>query len=224
MSTVELAQPPIAPDTATPWDRRKAAWLVGVPVAWAGLLLFHPTGEGDLVYPIISEQLARWQAVHFGMALFIPLMAYAVLTLTTGVDNVATRVGRVLLPIGAVLYGVFEGILGIGAGALVAHVDELSGSDHAVGAALVEDFFMHSPTFRLLEYSSTLALAGGIIAAAIGLRHARSIGRTALWCLVLAAPLITMHVTPFGPVGLTLFVAAMLLSRRQLLHRTPDAT
>jgi hypothetical protein len=221
MSTVDLAQPVSAPPTTQRWDRRKATWLLGVPIAWAGLLLFHPTGDGNHVYPIISEQLGRWQAVHFGMALFIPLMAYAARTLTTGVDNVAARVGRALLPIGAVLYGLFEGILGIGGGALVAHVDELSGSDHAVGAALVEDFFMRSPSVRLLEYSSTLALAGGIIAAGIGLRHARAIGRTALWCIVLAAPLITMHVTPFGPVGLAFFVAAMLLSRRQLLQRSP---
>jgi hypothetical protein len=200
---------------------RVGALLVGLPVAWATLLLFHPTGEGDLVFPIISDQLGRWQAVHIGMVLFIPLMAYAVRTLTLGVDNLAARVGRALLPIGAVLYGVYEALVGIGTGALVAEVDDLSAADHAAGAALVEDF-MRSPVFRLFEYSGSLALAGGVVATAIGLRHIRAISRTALGLLVLAAPLITMHVPPFGPVGLTFFVLAVLLSRHRLLPAATD--
>lgn len=226
MTTIDLTHPGAATEApaAAParWDRRKAALLLGVPVTWAGLLLFHPTGAGDLVYPIISSQLGRWQAVHIGMALLIPLMAYVVRTLTTGVDNVAARTGRALLPIGAVLYGVYEAMVGLGTGALVAHVDDLSGAEHEVGAALVEDVFMHSPVFKLFEYSGSLALAGGMVATAIGLRHIRAISRTALGLVVLAAPLITMHVPPFGPVGLAFFVLAVLLSRHQLLTAAPD--
>lgn len=222
MTTIERTDPSAGQATGPArWDRRRAALLLGLPVAWAGLLLFHPTGGGNLAYPIISGQLGRWQAVHIGMAIFIPLMAYAVWTLASGLDNVAGRAGRALLPIGAVLYGVYEGMVGMGTGALVAHVDDLSGAEHEVGAALVEDFFMNSPVFRLFEYSGSLTLAGGIIATAIGLRHARRIGRVALWLLVPAALLITVHVPPFGPVGLACFVIAMVLSRRELLTTSP---
>ena len=172
MTTIELAHPSTDP-VAVPvrWDRRKGAILLGVPAAWAVLLFLHPTGDGNLVYPVISGQLGRWQAVHVGMAIFIPLFAYVVWTLTTGVENVAARTARVLLPVGAVVYGLFEGMLGIGAGVLVGHVQDLAGRDQPVGAALVEDFFMRSPIFRLFEYGGTLALGGGIIAAAIALRH-----------------------------------------------------
>ncbi len=218
MTTIERTDPSLrAPASASSWDRRAAALLVGMPIAWAALLLFHPTGDGDVVYPIISSQLERWMAVHAGMAVFIPLLALAGLRLVRGVDGVAARAARVLLPIGAVLYGLFEGILGIGAGALVDHVDDLSGADHAAGAALVEDFFMHSPAFRVLEYGGTLGLGGGLIAAAIALRHARTLSRTAAWLLGVGAVLVTMHVPPFGPVGLALFVTAVLLGRRSLL-------
>ena len=185
--------------------------------AWATLLLFHPTGEGNLVFPIIRDQLGTWQTVHVGMVLFIPLMAYAIRSLTTGIDNLAAHVARVLLPIAAVLYGVYEAMVGIGTGALVAEVEDLSGADHTVGAALVEDF-MRSPMFRIFEYSGSLALAGGVVAAGLALRHARAVSRTALTLLLLAAPLITIHVPPFGPVGLTFFVLAVLLSRQSLLH------
>ena len=218
MTTIELAHPSTDP-VAVPvrWDRRKGAILLGVPAAWAVLLFLHPTGDGNLVYPVISGQLGRWQAVHVGMAIFIPLFAYVVWTLTTGVANVAARTARVLLPIGAVVYGLFEGMLGIGASALVGHVQDLPARDQAVGAALVEDFFMRTPIFRLFEYGGTLALGGGIIAAAIALRHTRAISRTAVALLVVSAPLITAHVPPFGPVGLACFVLAVVLSRRSLL-------
>lgn len=214
MSTTELSRG-AAPATAR-WGRREAALLLGLPLAWAILLLFHPTGEGDLVFPIISTQLGAWQTVHMGMVAFIPLMVYAVWGLTKGIDNVAARVARVLLPIGAVLYGVWEALVGLGTGALVAEVEDLSGADHAVGAALVEDF-MFSPMFRIFENSGSLALAGGVVATAIALRHTRAISRTSLGLLILAAPLITFHVPPFGPVGLALFILAVLLSRHQLL-------
>ena len=196
---------------------KRLALRLGVPAAWAGLLLFHPTGDGEVVFPVISQQLGRWQAVHLGMAVFIPLFAYAVFTLATGINGIAGRIGRVLLPTGAVLYGVYEAALGVGTGALVSHVEDLSGADHAVGAGLVEDYFMQSPIFRFLELSGSLALGGGIIATAIALRHAGLIGRSALWLMVVAVVPITWHVPPFGPVGLLLFVAAMLLSRRSLL-------
>ena len=153
MTTIELAHPSTDP-VAVPvrWDRRKGAFLLGVPAAWAVLLFLHPTGDGNLVYPVISGQLGRWQAVHVGMAIFIPLFAYVVWTLTAGMENVAARTARVLLPVGAVVYGLFEGMLGIGAGALVGHVQDLPAPDQAVGAALVEDFFMRTPIFRLFEY------------------------------------------------------------------------
>ena len=76
---------------------------------------------------------------------------------------------------------------------------------------------MRTPIFRLFEYGGTLALGGGIIAAAIALRHTRAISRTAVALLVVSAPLITAHVPPFGPVGLACFVLAVVLSRRSLL-------
>jgi hypothetical protein len=177
-------------------------------------LLFHPTGDSDVVFPVISEHLARWQAVHVGMAAFIPLFAYAVFTLTSGVHAIAGRIARALLPIGAALYGAYEAALGIGAGALVSHVDDLSGAERAVGTGLVEDYFMQSAIFRFLELSGSLALGGGIIATAIALRQAGLIRRPALWLMVLAVVPITWHVPPFGPVGLLLFVTAMVLSPR----------
>ena len=55
------------------------AFLVGIPLAWAVLLLFHPTGGGEAVtYADVQDQVTAWLVVHLGMMLFIPLMAVAV--------------------------------------------------------------------------------------------------------------------------------------------------
>jgi hypothetical protein len=56
------------------FSRREIMFLVGVPLAWAVLLLFHPGGEGDQIYQDLHDKVTRWMVVHVGMMLFIPLM------------------------------------------------------------------------------------------------------------------------------------------------------
>ena len=53
---------------------RTTAFLVGVPLAWGILLLFHPTGEGDEFYPVLQDQVTPWLVVHIGTMIFLPLM------------------------------------------------------------------------------------------------------------------------------------------------------
>jgi hypothetical protein len=47
-------------------------FLVGVPLAWLVLLLFHPSGEGEELYRDLQDQVTRMLVVHIGMLLFIP--------------------------------------------------------------------------------------------------------------------------------------------------------
>ena len=66
-------------------SRGEAAFMIGVPLAWAVLLLFHPSGEGDQVYLGVQDEVAEMLAVHVGMMVFIPLIAVAVYLLLRGV-------------------------------------------------------------------------------------------------------------------------------------------
>ena len=34
-------------------SRAEIVFLIGVPLAWAVVLLFHPTGDGEDFYPIV---------------------------------------------------------------------------------------------------------------------------------------------------------------------------
>src|SRR5262245_35895921 len=59
------------------FSRQRFAFLIGVPVAWAVLLLFHPLGSGSM-YDVLRDEVTRWQVVHVGTLLFIGLMGLAV--------------------------------------------------------------------------------------------------------------------------------------------------
>lgn len=47
-------------------------FIIGVPAAWAILLLFHPLG-GDSFYETIDGNVTAWITVHLGMGVFVPL-------------------------------------------------------------------------------------------------------------------------------------------------------
>ena len=49
------------------------AFLIGVPLLWAILLLFHPGGSGDEIYLDVKDHVTRFLVVHIGMVVFIPL-------------------------------------------------------------------------------------------------------------------------------------------------------
>ena len=138
---------PMNPSKGATMSQRRAftpteiAFLVGIPLAWAVLLLFHPTGGGEAVtYADVQDQVTAWLVVHIGMMLFIPLMAVVVFVLLRGIEGTAARISRIALVPFVVFYGAYEVLLGIGAGILVQDVNRLAGSENAAGAALVDEF------------------------------------------------------------------------------------
>jgi hypothetical protein len=192
-----------------PFSSRELAFLVGVPLLWGILLLFHPVG--DEFYTAIADNLTRWLTVHIGSMLFIPLMAGVMFLLLRGIGGTAAWVGRIALAVFAVVYLVFEALVGIGAGLLV---DNLSGP--ASERAAVVDDYMDSQIIAVFETVGSAGWVVAAIAAAVALSRRvdgrRSVAVVVL--LVLSAVPITFHVTPFGPVGLTMFIAAILLVAR----------
>ena len=97
-----------------PLSRRDVMFLVGVPLAWIVLLLFHPAGEGKDIYFDLQGQVTRMLVVYIGMLLFIPLMAVVVYVLLRGVEGTAALVSRIALAPYVVFYGAWEAMYGIG--------------------------------------------------------------------------------------------------------------
>jgi hypothetical protein len=189
----------------------EVTFLVGVPLAWAVLLLFHPTGDGDY-YAIVSDHVTPWLVVHLGTMLFIPLLAAAMFVLLRGIEGSAAQVSRIALVIFAIFYGAFEAVVGIGSGIIADTVNALPAGEREVGARLLADY-NESGVITALSTIGSIAWLVAVTGAGIALYQrahtASSIAVVALF--LISAPGIVIHVTPFGPAGLALVIVALLL-------------
>jgi hypothetical protein len=195
---------------------REFAFLIGVPLSWGVLLLFHPSCDGKEIYLQLQDKVTPWMVVHIGQMFFIPLMAIVVDLLLRGVEGGAARVSRIALVPFVVFYTAFELLQGLGNGILVNAVNGLPQAERATGAALVQDFSENVLIRDLGVFVSigSLGLITAAITAGIALyRHAGAPLSVPI-LLGLAGFLITAHPPPFGPTGLALFVIAVLLYRR----------
>jgi hypothetical protein len=192
------------------FSRNEIMFLVGVPLAWAILLLFHPGGEADEIYQELHDKVTRWMVVHVGMMLFIPLMGAVVYVLLRGVDGTAALVSRIGLVVFVVFYGAFELLQGIGVGILV---NEVNGLPSPERADVVQDFAEHPIGTNLGVFGSIggLGLIVGMIAAGVALRRHASAPLSVLVLLGISGFLIGAHPPPYGPTGLALFIAAVVL-------------
>ena len=81
-------------DRSPRFSRNELVFMIGVSLAWAVLLLFHPSGDADSIYADTKDEVTAMLVVHVGTMLFIPLMAAAVYLLLRGVESTAARVAR----------------------------------------------------------------------------------------------------------------------------------
>jgi hypothetical protein len=192
------------------------AFLIGVPLLWGILLLFHPGGGGDTIYLDVQDDLTRFLVVHIGMMLFIPLIAVAVLLLLHGVEGTAAWVSRIALVPFVVFYSAWEVLQGIGVGILANELNEFPQAQPALREGLVQDFAEHALIGPVGVFGSigSLGLITAAIAAGIALyRHAGAPVSVPI-LLGLSGFLISAHPPPFGPTGLALFIVAVVIYTR----------
>jgi hypothetical protein len=194
-----------------PLTRNEAAFVIGVPIAWAILLLFHPGGEGDAIYAEIQDETTEMLVVHIGMLIFLPLFAIVIYLLLRGIETTAAIVARWALIPFVVFYAAWESLQGIANGILVDQANGLPEADRGVAAQLIQDF-AESPLardFGVFAIIGSVALLTATIATGLALRDA---GAPAWAPAVfgIAGLLISGHPPPFGPIGLLLFVAGVI--------------
>jgi hypothetical protein len=194
-------------------SRAETAFLIGVPLAWAVLLLFHPTGEGEDFYPVVADEVTPWVAVHVGTLVFIPLLATVVYLLLRGVGGTAARISRIALASFVLFYAAWEVLVGIGLGLFVDEVRALPAGEEAAGAKVVEEF-ADGGLIRAFELIGTTSLLVALAAAGVALRTRAGAPLAVPILLVLAAIPTAWHVTPFGQAGLGLFIVAVILVLR----------
>jgi hypothetical protein len=189
------------------------AFLIGIPLLWGILLLFHPGGDGTEIYLDAQDKVTPFLVVHVGMMLFIPLMAAVIYLLLRGVEGTAAWVSRIALVPFVVFYSAWEVFQGIGVGILVNELKGLPQAEPALREDLVQDFAEHVLTgpFGVFGSIGSLGLIVAAIAAGVALyRHAGAPVSVPV-LLAISGFLITVHPPPYGPIGLALFIVAVLL-------------
>ena len=194
-------------------SRNEVAFIVGVPLAWAVLLLFHPKGEADQIYLNLQDQVTAALVVHIGMMLFIPLMAAAVYLLLRGVEGTAARVSRIALVPFVVFFSAWETLQGTANGILASELNGRPEEERASGAELIQDF-AESPLVRDLGVFASLgslSILIAMIAAGIALRRHAGAPLAVPILLGIFGLMIGGHPPPFGPIALACFIAAVLI-------------
>ena len=193
---------------------RRAVLLVGVPLAFAVILAFHPM-IGD--YEGLKDVTTRFQIVHVAMVLALPLLAVAIHQLLGGLGGRAAAVGRVALIPFVVFYVPYAAFEGFALGVLGQELNALpSDQRDAVAARLVDNFATNPILGEPGIFWALGSVAWIVVIVSTVLAFRRAGAPVTLQLLLGAAALIGAHAPPLAPVGWLCFAAAgwMVLGAR----------
>jgi hypothetical protein len=129
------------------------------------------------------------------------------------VEGTAALISRIALVPFVIFYSAWEALQGIGNGILADKVNELPETEREAGADLIQDFaedvlIANPGVFGII---GSVGLITAAIAAGIALRRNAGAPLSVTILLGFSGVLIAAHPPPYGPIGLALFVAAVLL-------------
>ncbi len=210
-------------DSPARFTRPVLAFAIGVPLAWAVLLWFHPNVDPNHVYADLRDNVTVYQIVHVGTLIFIGLMGVSLYLLVRDMPGTAARISRLAIGPFVLLYGAWETVIGLAIGAMVQHGNDAPGQRPAVA-----DTIQSIGDNAIIGESGVLGLLGAlawvvaVIAAAVAYRRAGA--PTLAWVLLGMSLLVVSHPPPIGPVALVFFAAAVaLLARWERASRAAGA-
>ena len=198
-------------------------YLVVVPLAYAGLLLFHPIPGDGAIDHALAHDLATWNLVHVAQLGFIGAMGGAVLWLLHGIAGPAATVGRVAAIVFVLVYGAYETWTGIVTGSLTAAAHDLPAGDQAAAGSLIQAHWESG----LLGNGSIGAITGSaawlvaVTAAALALRGRGAPTGAVITLIASGVVFAPTHVPPAGPLAMALFAVAVIWWERSR-HARPD--
>ena len=197
----------------------RAALLIGLPIAFSGLLWFHPMVSD---YEGLREVTTRFQVVHVAMVLTYFLMAVGMYGLLDGLRGRAAAVGRrALLPFVA-FYLPYLAFEGFALGALGGELNGLPAAQRdAVAPGLVESFARNPILGEPGVFWAVGTAAWIVVIVATVLAFRRAGAPVHVQVLLGFSALIAAHAPPIAPIGLLCLAAASWLVLRA--RRLPAA-
>ena len=198
------------------------AALIGVPLAFSVLLWFHPMISD---YEGLRDVTTRFQVVHVGMVLALPLLAIAIYGLLDGLRGRAAAVGRFALIPFIVFYVPYVAFEGIALGVLGEQLNGLTAAQRdAIAPGMVQDFASNPILGEpgLFWALGSIALIVVMVSTVLAVRRAGA--RPAVQVLLGASVLIGAHAPPLASVGWACFAAAgwMVLRSRSDARSSTD--
>lgn len=192
----------------------RSSLLVVTPLLLAGLLTWHPEGEGQ-IYDGVRDQVTPWLVVHVGLAVGAVVMAFVLYGLVRDLTGRAATTARYALAPFVVSFLAWEGFTGIQTGILADQANDLpAGAERVAAAANIQDHFTN-PIIGDPSVMSMIANGSWIVAVvAAGLALRRAYGGRATLILLCLASLFTAHSIFVGSVGLACLAAAALIAER----------
>ncbi|HET9740569.1 MAG TPA: hypothetical protein VFP78_20830 [Solirubrobacteraceae bacterium] len=185
---------------------RHAALLIGAPLAFSVLLWLHPM-VGD--WEGLKDATARFQIVHVGMVLALPLVALGRYLMLDGLDGRAAATARVSLVVFAIFYVPYVAFEGIGLGVLGQELNGLTAAQRdAVAPGMTQDFARNPILGEPGVFWAIGSTAWTVVSVATVLAFRRAGAPTALQVLLGMSVLIVAHTPPLAPIGLVCFAAA----------------
>jgi hypothetical protein len=201
-------------DSPVRFTRPRLAFAIGVPLAWAVLLWFHPNVDPNHVYADLRDNVTAYQIVHVGTLVFIGLMGAALYLLVRDMPGTAARISRLAIGPFVLLYGAYEAVIGLAIGALVQHGNDLPAGQRSGVAetiqSLGDNVIVGDP--GIVGSVGAIAWVVAVIAAAVAYRNAGA--PTLAWVFLGLSLLVVSHPPPIGPIGLAFFAAAVALLAR----------
>jgi hypothetical protein len=201
-------------DSPVRFTRPRLAFAIGVPLAWAVLLWFHPNVDPNHVYADLRDNVTAYQIVHVGTLVFIGLMGAALYLLVRDMPGTAARISRLAIGPFVLLYGAYEAVIGLAIGALVQHGNDLPAGQRSGVAetiqSLGDNVIVGDP--GIVGSVGAIAWVVAVIAAAVAYRNAGA--PTLAWVFLGLSLLVVSHPPPIGPIGLAFFAAAVAMLAR----------
>jgi hypothetical protein len=201
-------------DSPARFTRPLVAFAIGMPLAWAVVLWFHPDVDPDKVLASLRNDVVAYQVVHVVTLTGIALVGLALYMLVRDMPGTAAKISRIAIGPFVVLYGAWETVVGLGIGALVQHANDAPAAQQAAIADTIQSIGNNAiiGDAGILGLLGALAWAVATIAAAVAYRNA---GAPILaWVLLGLSLLVASHPPPIGPIGLVCFAAAVALLAR----------
>jgi hypothetical protein len=207
------------------FTRPQLAFALGVPLAWAVLLWFHPDVPPDDVYGGLQDDVTAYVIVHVGTLIFIGLLGVVLFMLVRDLPGRAARVARIAVIPFVVCYGAWEAVIGLAIGALVQHTNDAAPSDRPAVADAIQSLGdnMIVGEGGVVLTVGALSWAVAVIAAAVAFH---GVGAPLMASVLLGlSAIVVSHPPPIGPVGLVCFAGAIaVVARSERSSRALPAT